>query len=58
MFIIFIRKSLLHVSTLLGHLQGEQFRYTVVAFIQLSVNVGIFTLNCINATIVYRNCSP
>jgi hypothetical protein len=39
MYIIFIRKSLLHVSTLLGHLQGEQSGYTMDAFIQLSVNV-------------------
>jgi hypothetical protein len=32
-------KSLLHVSTPLGHLQGEEFRYTRVALIQQSENV-------------------
>jgi Tfp pilus assembly protein PilZ len=63
-YIIFIRKNLLHVSTPLGHLQGEQFRYITVALIQLSENVpltshsverevnGTFSLNCVSATLV------
>jgi hypothetical protein len=31
----------LHVSTPLGHLQGEHFRYSRVALIQLSENVPL-----------------
>jgi hypothetical protein len=31
-------EDLLHVSTPLGHLQGEQFRYTRVALIQCEIN--------------------
>jgi hypothetical protein len=34
-------ENLLHVSTPLGHLQGEQFRYSRVALIQLSENVPL-----------------
>jgi hypothetical protein len=34
-------KNLVHVSTLLGHLQGEQFRYTGVALIHLSEHVPL-----------------
>jgi hypothetical protein len=34
-------KNLLHVSTLLGHLQGEQFHYTRTALILLSKEVPL-----------------
>jgi hypothetical protein len=34
-------ENLPHVSTTLGHLQGEQFRYTGVALVQLSENVPL-----------------
>jgi hypothetical protein len=45
-YIIFTVKNLLHVSSLLGHLQGEQFYYTRAALIQLSENVPL-TLHCV-----------
>jgi hypothetical protein len=38
---IFIRKNLLHVSTLLGHLQGEWSVTLLDALIQLSENVPL-----------------
>jgi hypothetical protein len=34
-------ENFLHVSTSLDHLQGEQFRYTGAALIQLSENVPL-----------------
>jgi hypothetical protein len=34
-------KNLLHVSTLLGHLQGEHFHYTRAALILLSEHVPL-----------------
>jgi hypothetical protein len=48
-YIIFIRRKTPTCFDPLGHLQGEQFRYTRVALIQLSGN-GTFSLNCITNT--------
>jgi hypothetical protein len=36
-------ENLLHVSTPLGHLQGERFRYTRVVLVQLSENVPLIS---------------